>query len=924
MVAIVLLTVAAVGILTYSSVATAILPGELNRVETHAWFLSAQLESYVRGARADVLVFRSAVALDGIIRASLAGGTDPRDGTSEAQWRDRLASRFENELAVKPSYLRLRVIGIADGGREIVRVDRDLVDGTVRRVGDSELQQRGDLDYFKQTIGLPADAIHVSAIERNQENSNGVVETMPLPVLGVATPIFAPGGRPFGILIANIDMRPAFALIRSAANDGREVYLVNDRGEYLIHFDPGREFAFEAGRSLRWQQDFPGLADALKGASSGARVVTTSGGARVGAALATVQLADGPRVAVLERVPYEQLTAPAIAVQHSSLIAGLAAVLGAVGLAGLLSNSMTRPLNAMTAAAENFTRGKPARVPTHAAGEIGILARAFAHMVADIREKTAALTHSAEALRDSEHMARGIIDSAPDAFVQLDESGRILDWNPQAEKIFGWPREEVIGKVLADVVVPAEHRERHRQGILRYLQTGGSKILGQRFEAEALRKDGRVIKVELSATAQRRRGAVIFNGFIRDLTEKLTAEEQLRQSQKMDAIGQLTGGVAHDFNNILTVITGTIEILAEAVAHDPALAQITKMIDDAADRGAELTRHLLAFARRQPLQPRRTDVNRLLVDAANLLRPTLGEHIEIQSMFEGDLWPALVDSNQLTTAIVNLALNARDAMSKGGKLTLETGNVHLDERYAQTHGEIEPGAYVMIAVSDTGHGIPAAIRDKVFEPFFTTKDPGKGTGLGLSMVYGFVKQSNGHIKIYSEEGHGTTVKIYLPRAAEVADAAAEATPKPPIIGGNETILIVEDDPLVRNYVAAQLRSLGYATLAAGGAAEALQLVDKGAKFDLLFTDVIMPGTMNGRQLAEETLKRRPRVGILFTSGYTENAIVHHGRLDPGVFLLAKPYRKSDLACMIRTALDHPPGALRRSSEDERRTPVISA
>src|SRR5262249_36460255 len=254
----------------------------------------------------------------------------------------------------------------------------------------------------------------------------------------------------------------------------------------------------------------------------------------------------------------------------------------------------------------------------------------------------------------------------------------------------------------------------------------------------------------------------------RDVTDKLAADEQLRQSQKMDTIGQLTGGIAHDFNNILTVITGTIEILEDGVAGDPALAEIAHMIDEAAVRGAELTQRLLAFARRQPLQPRTTDINALIVDAAKLLRPTLGEHIEVEAAFE-DAWPALVDPSQLTTALINLALNARDAMPDGGKLVLETGNVHLDEGYARANVEVAPGPYVMIAVSDTGHGIPAAIRDRVFDPFFTTKGTGKGTGLGLSMVYGFVKQSNGHIKIYSEEKHGTTIKIYLPRAGTDAD-----------------------------------------------------------------------------------------------------------------------------------------------------------
>jgi signal transduction histidine kinase len=388
---------------------------------------------------------------------------------------------------------------------------------------------------------------------------------------------------------------------------------------------------------------------------------------------------------------------------------------------------------------------------------------------------------------------------------------------------------------------------------------------------------------------------------VKRFQELEATEAQVRQAQKMEAIGQLTGGVAHDFNNILTVITGSIEILSDAVKHRRDLAPIARMISAAAQRGADLTQHLLAFARRQPLQPRSTDVNAMVIDVARLLKPTLGEQIEIESMLAHDSAPALIDPSQLSTALLNLALNARDAMPEGGKLTLETKNVVLDERYAAMHEEVRAGNYVMIAVSDTGEGIPKDLLEKVFEPFFTTKEVGKGSGLGLSMVYGFAKQSNGHVKIYSEEGHGTTVKLYLPQAAASPDAIAESG----LTGGehgDETILVVEDDALVRDYVMTQIKRFGYRTLAASNGAEALAIIDRDERIDLLFTDVIMPGGMNGRQLAAEAVKRREGLKVLYTSGYTENAIVHHGRLDAGVLLLAKPYISSDLARMIRTAL----------------------
>ncbi|MEH2527987.1 signal transduction histidine kinase [Bradyrhizobium sp. AZCC 2176] len=385
-----------------------------------------------------------------------------------------------------------------------------------------------------------------------------------------------------------------------------------------------------------------------------------------------------------------------------------------------------------------------------------------------------------------------------------------------------------------------------------------------------------------------------------DATASRETEHKLLQSQKLDAIGKLTGGVAHDFNNMLTVITGTTETLVARLAHEPALQKTAELIDQAAERCSELIQHLLAFARRQPLQPRNVDINATVLDIAKLLRPTLGEQIEVNSILEQEVATAHIDPSQLANSLLNMAINARDAMPNGGKLMLETRNVVLDEAYAQANPDAKPGPYVMLAVSDNGAGMSQDVLDKVFEPFFTTKEVGKGSGLGLSMVYGFVKQSGGHIRIYSEVGHGTTIKLYLPPARGQAEAAPAAVA--PLPHGNETILVVEDDALVRNFVTAQLQSLGYRTLAAANGPAAMLMVDNGEPFDLLFTDVIMPGGMTGRQLADEVAKRRPGIKVLYTSGYTDNAIVHQGRLDPGVLLLTKPYRKSQLANMVRRAL----------------------
>jgi CheY-like chemotaxis protein len=336
------------------------------------------------------------------------------------------------------------------------------------------------------------------------------------------------------------------------------------------------------------------------------------------------------------------------------------------------------------------------------------------------------------------------------------------------------------------------------------------------------------------------------------------------------------------------------------LSRQPELQGVARLIDDAAERCADLIKHLLAFARKQTLQPRNVDINHAVLDIEKLLRPTLGEQIEIETILEPGSTTSHIDPSQLANSVLNMAINARDAMPDGGKLLLETRNVVLDEAYAEANVEVRPGPYVMLAVSDTGTGMPADIRDKVFEPFFTTKEVGKGSGLGLSMVYGFVKQSGGHIKIYSEPGHGTTIRLYLPPASAGADAALPAAA--PIAGGSETILVVEDDPLVRNFVVAQLNGLGYRTIAAADSRAAMAVVENGEPFDLLFTDVILSGGMTGRQLADAVARHRPGLKVLYTSGYTDNSIVHHGRLDQGVLLLTKPYRKPQLAQTIRQAL----------------------
>jgi len=525
-----------------------------------------------------------------------------------------------------------------------------------------------------------------------------------------------------------------------------------------------------------------------------------------------------------------------------------------------------------------------------------------------LRADVARREQTEEKLRQSEARFHLLFDRIPlPAFAIERETLRYFAVNKAAVERYGYSHEEFALMSLTDI----RSRE-DNAALLQYVEG----VRNRDSYSSQLRhrlRDGTIIDVEILAHSFELEGHQLTLEIAHDITERLQAERalaqsehQLRQVQKLEAIGQLTGGIAHDFNNILTVITGTIEVLADGVSHDAKLSMIARLIDEAAMRGSDLTRSLLAFARRQPLQPQDVDVNDLVVSASRLFRATIGQQIEVESALEPELWRAFVDPSQLTTSMLNLALNARDAMPNGGRLLVETNNVVLDDDYARMIKDVGPGHYVMVSVSDNGVGIPASLRDKVFEPFFTTKEVGKGTGLGLSMVYGFVKQSGGHIHVCSEEGHGTTVRLYLPRA-NVPLAAEAVTLLPPMAeGGGETILVVEDDALVRDYVTEQLNRLGYVTLVAANAGEAVAIADKGVDVDLLFTDVMMPGPMDGRQLARTLRDRRPGLRVLFTSGYSQQAASREGRLDPGVNLLSKPYRTVDLAAKVRHVLDAPP------------------
>jgi PAS domain S-box-containing protein len=530
----------------------------------------------------------------------------------------------------------------------------------------------------------------------------------------------------------------------------------------------------------------------------------------------------------------------------------------------------------------------------------------FVGVIHDLTERK----RSDKALLESAARMRAVVDTAVDGVILIDAQGTVLMFNPACERLFDYASEEVVGQNVR-MLMPAPYRQEHDRYLSNYHGTGERKIIGIGREVVGQRKNGTTFPMDLSVGEAKQEGQSVFVGIIHDLTDRKRTEEQLIQAQKMETVGQLSGGIAHDFNNLLTVIIGNSETLGDRLKARPDLKQLSDTVLGAGERGAELTRRLLAFSRRQVLQPVAIDCQRLIDDMNELLRRTLREDIEIETTHAQSLPRALVDPPQLESAILNLALNAQDAMPMGGHLTITTTDAVLDERYRDEHPEVLPGEYVMVSVTDDGSGMPPDVLERVFEPFYTTKDVGKGSGLGLSMVYGFVKQSNGHVSIYSEPGLGTTVRLYLPTArADVADRiegpARDATPQ----RGSELVLVVEDDNFVRGYAVASLESLGYRVMTAHNGRAALERLSNGDKPDILFTDIVMPGGVSGLDLAERAQVLQPGMRVLFASGYPLETLASRGKLNVASMILNKPYRKAELAQRIREALDAPPAGAR--------------
>ena len=501
---------------------------------------------------------------------------------------------------------------------------------------------------------------------------------------------------------------------------------------------------------------------------------------------------------------------------------------------------------------------------------------------------------------ESDKIVAALLESASQAIISIDKAGRIVLSNRRAEEMFGYTRAELIGARI-EILLPDSRRSTHGRQREDYFERPRNRPMGIGMDLAGRRKDGREFPVEVSLSHIETDQGAFAIAFVSDISQRKALEEQLIQAQKMEAVGRLAGGVAHDFNNMLTVITGYNRMILDELSPQDPLRGYAEEILKAADRAGAITNQLLAFSRRQIIQPRVINVNAVVAQTEKMLPRLLGEDIELVFNLQPDVGNIRADPNQIAQAIVNLAVNARDAMPRGGRIAVETANVHLDENYVRTHLGVQPGDFVMIAMSDTGHGMDSATRQRIFEPFFTTKAQGKGTGLGLATVYGMVKQAGGDIWVYSEVNRGTAFKLYFPRVAEAVTESASGGTEAQSSSG-EVILVVEDETAVRELTVKMLKQLGYSVLAAASGAEALEISSSySARIALLLTDVVMPN-MSGREVADELRASRPEIQVLYLSGYTENTVIHHGVLDSDVDFLPKPFSREGLGKKVREIL----------------------
>jgi PAS domain S-box-containing protein len=677
---------------------------------------------------------------------------------------------------------------------------------------------------------------------------------------------------------------------------GSELFIINRQGKILGRYPDPQPWV---GKSLQEKEIVRTILNRRQGTAEERGI---DGVSRLYAFTPLADVNSGAFVAV--GIPTKNVYGPANQILVGNLMALGVVLILALGMAYLFAHKfILRRMGGLVSVAQQLAAGDlSARTGvTSPAGEFDQVACALDEMAEALQTREAERLQTEQKLQEISQKLQALFRASPGAIFVLDPEGLVKIWNPTAEYLFGWKVEEVLDQQLPIV-------QENIQGSFRLLK--GLGLQGEAFSGVELglqRKDGSLIEVSLS-TAPLRDTEGNITGIMAiavDLTAHKQLETQLIQAQKMEAVGRLAGGVAHDFNNFLTAMMSYGDLLLHSVREDDPLHRYTEEILKAADRASVLTRQLLAFSRKQVLEPKIINLNDVVEDVKKMLLRLIGEDLDLVTVLAPDLGLVKTDPGHIEQVILNLAINARDAMPQGGKLTIETANVFLDEAYARSHVEVRPGPYELLAISDNGTGMDAETVAHIFEPFFTTKEPGKGTGLGLATVYGIVKQSGGHIWVYSEPGHGTTFKIYFPRAEE--EKATPSAEMPDIaLHGRETILVVEDEDVLRSLICKELRAYGYTVLEAPQGTEALKICEQHqGTIHLALIDVIMP-QMSGRTLAERLEPLAPEIKVLYMSGYTQDTIAHHGMLSKEVFFIEKPFNPATLASKVRRVLDAAP------------------
>ncbi len=848
---------------------------------------------------------------------------------------DTLAARVDRQLLSFVSALQVLASSPAFGRGDIDGLYRHAVE--MKRILGSDILAKNvsGQELVNTQIGLSG-PLPVSLPEGDREAiatrqpvvsdlfSNSAAQR---PIVSVTVPIIR-DGNVLGLVSAQIDPARLAAVLGQVELPPDWLGAIVDGADRIIARTRNQEEFVGKLATPDLRQNATGLRGLWIGSTAEGLPVL---GAYARSALSDWRIAVGVPVSVIEQPLYRSI--------GLLLGMGATALIASALLAGFFARKLAAPLRALAVQAERLGRGETLQPTASAIAEVSNVSGALGQASTELRQREAERQRAEAELRSSRARLERVLDTSPVGIVEITRHGEFLYVNTTAERILQVGRGELEGRRYQDLswVLKSPDGETLSASQLPAARaSAGELVIGTELEmfnpadkrtlmlsvnAAPMIENGQVQTVliafgDITERYRTERALRAAEGKLRAMNQNLEQrvadevasrqhiEEALRQSQKMEAIGQLTGGVAHDFNNLLTIILGNLENLEHRLPPEDGLQRHIAAASRGASRAAALTNRLLAFSRRQPLVPSVVDVNALVAGMSELLRSTIGEGTNVETGLGDEVWPAFVDASQLENALLNLAVNARDAMSSGGKLTIETENCEIDPAEAATEEDLQPGQYVCISVGDTGCGMSEEVLAKAFEPFFTTKDIGQGTGLGLSQVYGFIKQSGGHVSIRTGIGEGTTVRLYLPRRPEPVKTQDEA-PSPPSPRGRieETVLVVEDDPDVRAYTEGMVGELGYRVLAAHDSAAALQVLDAHPEVDLMFTDVGLPGGCDGRRLADEARQRHPALKVLFTTGYARDAIVHGGRLDPGIEVVFKPFRYSELALRIRHALD---------------------